>query len=155
MGDHTLAADPLLRFEAEHADALVVLNRLEQACQKLEAGDPPAAQLAIVREVHRFLTTAVRQHNEDEEAALFPLLDAELPIALFEMEHSTLRSLEHQLNDALRSANPVERVPPVADALSHLLRAHIDRENHVLFPMVRERLGSSGLAKVAARLAQR
>lgn len=83
MGSDAVAPDPFARFESEHEEALRALNRLESAADALERGERPAPYLETVHEVHTFLTTAVRQHNDNEERALFGLLDEEAPVALF------------------------------------------------------------------------
>ena len=152
MGSDSVTADPLSRFEAEHADALVALDKLEAAALALERGDPPGALLAVVREVHRILTTEVREHNDNEERALFSLLGEDAPTAVFVEEHGTLRQLEHALVRAADAPDAARRVPPVARQVVALLRAHIARENDVLFPMARAVLGPEGLAAVAQRL---
>jgi hemerythrin-like domain-containing protein len=144
--------DPLERFEAEHAEALLALERLEAAAQALEAGQPGQAQLAEVREVERFLATAVREHNDNEERALFPHMGEGAPTGLFVEEHRALRSLERQLREALEAFDAVDQVPPLALAIVDLLRAHIERENEVLFPMAREMLGAESLEEVAKQL---
>ncbi len=140
--------DPLTRFEEEHQHALGQLERLESAAAGLEAGLDPAPHLAVMGEVHAFLSTAVRQHNENEEFALFPLLAEEAPTGVFEEEHKTLRRLETELSAALRGPAAATAAPRVAHALVELLRDHIEREDTVLFPMARGILGTEGLARV-------
>lgn len=154
MGRHTVEPDPLERFESEHDEALRALNRLELATDALEHAERPEQFLATVREVHTFLTTVVREHNDNEEWALFGLLGEDAPVALFEEEHRTLRQLERNLAAALDGSDPAREVPSPARAVIDLLRAHIERENEVLFPMARTLLGPEGIETVARRLAQ-
>ena len=148
MTSNTPASDPLTRFEDEHHHALGELERLERAAEGLEDGEDSTEHLETMRQVHTFLSTAVREHNENEERALFPLLGDEAPTAVFEEEHVRLRALEHELREALDGPHPAERAPTIALALVGLLRGHIDRENHVLFPMARGLLGPEALARV-------
>jgi hemerythrin-like domain-containing protein len=148
MTGHVPASDPLTRFEDEHHHALGELERLERAAEGLEDGEDPTEHLETMRQVHTFLSTAVREHNENEERALFPLLGDEAPTGVFEEEHVRLRTLEHELSEALDGPHPTASAPMVALALVDLLRGHIDRENHVLFPMARGLLGPEGLARV-------
>jgi hemerythrin-like domain-containing protein len=152
MGDRSLMSDPLLRFAMEHEQALAALDRLERAAAALAAGDPPEPHVRTVREVQETLETAVRQHNDDEERALFPLIAAELPCASFQEEHVRLRELERRLERALAGPHPERDVPPVARTLADLLRDHIRREDEMLFPAARELLGGEGLERVASRL---
>ena len=144
--------DPLELFEAEHEVALAALARLETAALALRRGENHAVQLAVARDVHLLLTGPVRWHNEKEEAALFPELGADAPLAPFREEHETLWRLEQDLHDAL-AAGDHPRVARVSLDIVELLRAHIERENQALFPLARERLGPIGLLRVAERLA--
>lgn len=149
MGSNALDVDPLARFENEHAEALRELERLEAAALALEAGEDAAGQVRRARESYAFLTNVVREHNENEERALFPLLGDDLRTAAFKEEHRMLRFLERQLGRALEAQDAARRVPPAVHSIADLLRSHIARENERLFPMARALLGSEGLALVA------
>ena len=152
MKSETTVADPLVRFEEEHRHALRELDVLEHAIDGLESGKHAEPLLEAVSDVHGFLNTAVKEHNENEEAALFPYLAEDAPTALFVEEHATLRGLERQLGDALRANDPADAVCEPAREIVSLLRAHIEREDQVLFPMARSLLGPEGLALVSRRL---
>lgn len=145
-------ADPLERFEEEHAEALTVLGHLDTAIEALEAGASSAGRLAEVARALTFIRDAVRRHNENEERALFPLIQDDLPSALFVEEHGELRALERRVDDALHAPEAAHRVCAPARELSRLLRAHIERENQMLFPAARALLGPEGLAAVARRM---
>ena len=151
MGGGPVKGDPLVRFQAEHQEALMVLGRLEGAALSLRRGGDAAPNLASALEAHAFLSTAVRAHNDNEERALFPLLGDDAPTAVFVEEHRRLRELEGELARVARRGD-ARMTADVALEMVELLRAHIAREDEVLFPMARERLGPAGLAQVAARL---
>jgi hemerythrin-like domain-containing protein len=146
-----MSDDALTRFEAEHRVALAALERLERAALGLRAGEGVGSHLAEVGEVLTLLQGAVREHNEAEERALFPLLGADAPLGPFLEEHEFLWGLESTLETALRNG-AAARIADVALEIVDLLRAHIQRENEVLFPMARVLLGSDGLAAVARAL---
>jgi hemerythrin-like domain-containing protein len=152
VGGDAVNGDPLRRLEAEHREALAALLRLELAALALEAGAPPEPHLQTVREVLAILTTAVRAHNESEEAALFPVLADQAPSAVFVDEHRELRALEQRLGHELDEPRSVRAIAATALAIVELLRAHITREDEVLFPMARALLGPEGLAAVARQL---
>lgn len=149
-----MSADPIRRFEEEHVEALAALVRLEEAAEALRRGGPSEPHFTTAREVHGLLCGAVRQHNEDEERALFPVLGEDAPIGPFLEEHETLRKLE---NDLAVSIDRGDRDAVARQALEivDLLRTHIERENAVLFPMARALLGAEGLAIVANELDRR
>jgi len=152
MGYRPMNEDPLVRFSMEHEQALAALDRLHRAATALDHGDPAEPHLRTVREVCATLTTTVREHNENEERALFPLLCDDLPCEPFRQEHVALRELELRLIAALDGPTPERDIPAVAHALVDLLQAHIQREDDVLFPMARALLGAEGLARAASLL---
>ncbi len=149
-----MIADPLRRFEEEHDVALAGLARLEAAADALRTGQAAEQHFTTAREVLELLCGAVRRHNEDEEDALFPLLGTEAPLAPFLDEHGVLRRREAELSAALERRDAA-RVAQVSHDIVHVLRAHIERENTVLFPTARTLLGPEGLAEVARRLERR
>ncbi|MBI1967059.1 MAG: hemerythrin domain-containing protein [Gemmatimonadetes bacterium] len=146
-----MIGDALRRFEREHAEALAALARLEHAALALRGVGDPAPHFAAARDAHAFLEGPVKAHNLNEERALFPELGEDAPTAPFIDEHQTLWRLERELGAALRAAD-AERTADTALELAELLRAHIARENEILFPMARGLLGAEGLARVARRL---
>lgn len=146
-------SDPLRRFEAEHEEALAGLARLQHAALALRAGAPPEPHLAAIREVLALLNGAVHDHNEAEERALFAFIREEAPVAPFEDEHQVLWGLERDLGTAVEQVD-VERTARLGLEIVALLRAHIQRENEVLFPLARVLLGPAGLLAVARRLEQ-
>jgi hemerythrin-like domain-containing protein len=146
-----VSADPIRRFEEEHDVALSALTRLEAAAEALRGGGAVEPHFATARQVLGLLCGAVRRHNDDEECALFPLLGTEAPLTPFVDEHGTLRRLETELSSALERGDAVDVIRVSLDIV-YLLRAHIERENTVLFPAARDLLGPAGLAEVARRL---
>ena len=143
--------DPFQVLEAEHADALGALGRLEGAVAGLRADPGSQRERGTVREVLDLLMTSVRDHNQKEEDALFPLLSDIAPTAFFEAEHRTLWRLEREL-DHLLDSGPGDRIADLALEIVRLLRHHISRENEVLFPMARVALGPEGVEILRRRL---
>jgi hemerythrin-like domain-containing protein len=145
--------DPIQRFEDEHQHALGELERLEAAARAMAGatGDVAEAQLQAARAAHEFLSTAVREHNENEELALFSVLGDEAPTEPFVEEHVAIRAMERRLLAAIDARN-VPEIAAAALAIVDVLRDHIDREDNALFPMARELLGPEGLLEVARRL---
>jgi hypothetical protein len=132
LGGDTVTADPLHHFEEEHEVALAALERLERAGEALRGAEPPAPHFAAAREVHGLLCGAVRQHNEDEERALFPVLGEDAPLGPFLEEHEILWRLEADLGGAL---DRKDRARVARGSIVDLLRP-IPRENDAL-PMAR------------------
>lgn len=146
--------DPIQRFEEEHRHALGELEKLEAAARGLRAGatgDAAEPHLEAARSAYDFLSTVVREHNENEEIALFSVLGAEAPTEPFVEDHIALRAMERRLLDAIEARDSAE-VSAAGLAIVDVLRDHIDREDNALFPMAREMLGPEGLLEVARRL---
>ena len=86
-----------------------------------------------------FLAGEVRAHFALEEEALFPIMARHLgtgqgPLAVMDAEHAAFRDLLQALQNALAAGDvPGQRV--AAAAIIDLLRGHIHKEDHVLFPM--------------------
>jgi hemerythrin-like domain-containing protein len=146
-----MSRDPFRLLEAEHEAALAALARLESAAIGLRSDPASEPDLAVARKVLQVLSTTVRQHNEREEVALFPLIEQVAPTMVFEDEHRTLWILEQELRHLLDAADP--RSAAIALDIVDLLREHIAKENNVLFPMAREMLDESQLDALAERLA--
>lgn len=128
-----------------------VLARL----RAVEAAAPE--DTAALEDFHAFLVGEVGEHFELEEAALFPILAtrphlAAGPIAVMEAEHLEFRTLLAELGTALRQSG-AERRPDITDRIIALLRDHIDKEDHVLFPLAMQVLSADELATVEARAA--
>jgi hemerythrin-like domain-containing protein len=152
--------DPIQRFEEEHQRALGVLEELEAAARALaEGGEGGAgasgagseAHFAAARSAYDFLSSAIREHNENEEIALFSLLDDDVPTEPFVEDHIALRSLERRLLDAIEAQDAAE-VSAAGLMIVATIRDHIDREDNLLFPLARELLGPEGLLEVSRRL---
>lgn len=145
--------DPIQRFEQEHQHALAELEKLEAAARALAGatGNVAETQLEAARAAHEFLSTAVREHNENEELALFSVLGDEAPTEPFVEDHVAIRAMERRLQAAIEARDPAETAA-AGLAIVDVLRDHIDREDNALFPMARELLGPEGLLEVARRL---
>jgi hemerythrin-like domain-containing protein len=74
------------------------------------------------------------------------------PLAVMDMEHATFRGLLQDLAAGLRSENPAQ-CRQRAHAIIDLLRDHIAKEDHVLFPMASRLLSAEERAEVDARAA--
>lgn len=120
---------------------LACLEEIGAACQRDGFLDSHSARQAI-----QFLRSfADGCHHGKEENFLFPLLEkrglpAQGPTAVMRAEHEEgrrhLRAMENQI-DRARAGNveAMARFASHAQAYVDLLRRHIDKEDHVLFPM--------------------
>ena len=131
----------------------IVLARLDE----VEAAVP--GSLATMGEFLAFLQTELPEHFDLEETVLFPVLSrhrhlADGPVAVMEAEHHECHALVAELAVALR-AGSMEQLAAVARRVVAVLRAHIDKEDHVLFPLAARVLSAAERDEVEARAAQR
>src|SRR5471032_2807401 len=104
------------------------------------------------------------EHRVKEEEILFPaMVEAGFPrnsgqIAAMLHEHAVSRSYNWVLqsySEQERSWSSDDRTQIASRASSHagLLRAHIKKEDGILYPLARQRLTAASMAKVDARCA--
>jgi len=104
-----------------------------------------------------FLAGEVRAHFTLEEEALFPIMARHLgtgqgPLAVMDAEHRAFRDLLRALQDALAAGEvPAQRA--AAAEIIDLLRGHIHKEDHVLFPMATHVLSGEEQQEVDQRAA--
>ena len=134
----------------QHQDVLARLAAVEQ--------EPlPGSGASILADFVTYLEREVMEHFVVEEQALFPVLARHIgrtqgPLAVMDMEHATFRELLRDLAADLRSGN-TDRCRQRTHAIIDLLRDHIAKEDHVLFPMASSLLSAEERAEVDARAA--
>ncbi|HUI09079.1 MAG TPA: hemerythrin domain-containing protein [Bacteroidota bacterium] len=142
----------------EHDAILVALNILERICERIDAGDTfPADDVARVLDFFR--TFADGCHHAKEEQHLFPALTAAGlpaeggPVGVMLAEHDLGRKFIREMVSALGGPDmppSPEQFARSARAYANLLRAHIMKENMVLFPMAENVI----LAETKSRLVE-
>ncbi|HUI24507.1 MAG TPA: hemerythrin domain-containing protein [Candidatus Kryptonia bacterium] len=118
-------------LSTQHQDVLAHLATVESTLR--------TADTASLAAFATYLENEVGRHFDLEEQALFPALARHLspdsgPLAVMNAEHALFRELLAGLAAAVR-ANDVAAQRAHAAELVDLLRAHIAKEDHVLFPM--------------------
>jgi len=82
-------------------------------------------------------------HHQREEQVLFPALEKKGitgPPRIMVLEHEELRRYKHELRELTEKAGELgfdefrERLSTSAHAVIHVLRDHIFKENHILYP---------------------
>jgi hemerythrin-like domain-containing protein len=132
---------PTHRLSKEHVVILRALERFEHALDGFH--------VEMVRETLRFFDEKVLLHRRKEEEALFPAVAKHIgpqgPIACMLHEHGE----EKRCLEAIRAAlggplSPAAReaILGAGRAILSLLRAHIAKEDGVLFPLSEEVLSA-------------
>ncbi len=136
----------------EHAAIVRALAVLAEIDRHLAAGDPVDPQDAS--DVLDFLSGfGDACHHGKEEGLLFPaLLDADAtqshkPIERLRREHTQGREWLTEMRDALSTRHHDPKAfHEAARRYTRLMLEHIDKENHVLFPMAARLLSAKQLA---------
>jgi hemerythrin-like domain-containing protein len=132
------------RLRAEHQLILQVADALETLVARSESGDSDFDALADCISFIRLFADAC--HHGKEEDLLFPALEArgmphdQGPIAVMLFEHQQGRAFAKAMAAALDEARAgdeeaLTKLRSAATGYVHLIRGHINKEDHVLFEM--------------------
>ncbi|MFQ6610726.1 MAG: hemerythrin domain-containing protein [Fidelibacterota bacterium] len=136
----------LRKLYDEHGIILSVLESMESAAVKLRdisKIDDAASTLKDMQNGVKNLLAA-EPHHQREEQILFPQMENQGisgPPSVMRMEHETLREKKHHLQKLLSEKQTVdfqifrENISNTAYSIVELLRAHIHKENMILYPM--------------------
>lgn len=129
---------PTATLRHEHEVILRALTILERLGADLETGEP-ADREALGWLIDFFRTFADRCHHGKEEQHLFPALERRGvprdggPLGVMLREHEEGRAFLRAM-----AGGDDRQVAEAIRGYATLLRAHIDKENHVLFPMAEQ-----------------
>ncbi len=158
-GGHMATATQILRHE--HEAILKMLGAGEEVARRLEQGEQ-VEQETLDGLLEFFQLFADRCHHGKEEDLLFPLLEKKGfrreggPVGVMLSEHERGRSLIRQMSEAAKAYKAGERSAgkqwaAAAAGYAVLLRAHIDKENNVLFVMAERALTSAEQTDLAEK----
>jgi hemerythrin-like domain-containing protein len=151
---------PTETLKHEHQIILLALGAVEREMQQIQSGGPvPEVRIAqIIDFIQNF---ADRCHHAKEEKLLFSRMQERGmpvhggPIGVMLQEHDDGRRRVRAAAEALPGAEAGDagaRTALTANLLAyvHLLRAHIDKEDNVLYPMADRILSAADQADLAA-----
>lgn len=139
-------------LSGEHRVILQVITCLERmAVQATREGRIPASHASSALEVIR--TFADRCHHGKEENILFPALEAQVPgfgpTAVMREEHVIGRAYVASMGSAVEAGH-VSAFTNAAAGYTDLLRAHIAKEDDILFRMAQAMLSPAQNAAILA-----
>ncbi len=141
----------------EHKIILRGLDILDHMADRVERNQPVPAE--DIETILRFLRVFADDHPQGkEESALFPELRRtsagnQEPLRHMTFEHDQERSLVEGLEDALLTKKGTEFVH-FARRLTSLIRAHIRKEDNILFPIAEQCLSREQDERVTEELEQ-
>jgi len=113
-------------------------------------------------DIHRYFSSAGRQHHADEEQDLFPVLRAESSLAglldTLARDHAEMESLWLRIEPLLAAPDTIHDLDGfarLADAFNALYRQHIARENSELLPQAEQLMSMEQRRELGARMAAR
>jgi len=145
----------------EHRVIEQVLNCLDRWVDQSEKSEAP--DWATAEEILQFLRTFADQcHHGKEEEQLFPMLDARGfspkvgPTAVMRFEHEQGRRYMSEMAAAVKqglagNSSAILRFSTNARAYSAMLRLHIQKEDHCLFPMADSSFSEADNAELLRR----
>ncbi len=112
--------------------------------------------------IHRYFSSAGRQHHADEEQDLFPMLRTEPALSglldTLAREHGVMENLWRQLDPLLAAPDTIHDLnafTQLAGEFNALYRQHIARENSELLPLAAQLLSVEQQRELGARMAAR
>jgi len=150
-----MAGEPLLKDPIE---ALMEEHRvIEQVLSAIDASADRSTPISFYEDVVDFVVNfADGCHHDKEEGLLFPAMVGQGmprnagPIGVMLHEHDLGRSCVARIREAIEAGDTSGAGAAAAD-YSALLRAHIGKEDGVLYPMARQMLPSDEVASLAER----
>ena len=147
----------------EHSFVGMVMVAMERAAQRIRAGDDVDVHaVEQMVEFTRGFTDGC--HHAKEERFLFPRMleataEAKAPVSVMLREHEAGRARIAVISAGLEEARRGDAAARVKiaedlDGYASLLRSHIAKENHVLFPLADRALGEDEKRGLAADFEQ-
>jgi hemerythrin-like domain-containing protein len=148
-------------LKLEHREIEKVLAALEEGCDRIESGDPPPP--LFFEQVVDFLRSfADRIHHKKEEDLLFARMTGRGfsseagPLAVMLEEHERGRALVRSLGDTVSRLGEGDdsvlgAIVKDARAYVALLASHIDKEDHILYPLAESVLSEDDDADLVRR----
>ncbi len=153
--------DALEVLTREHEEGLHYLEQLHTSAHIIGANGFSFEAFMKLSEAIRFIDEELRAHNEKEEKYLFPLLErhAGNPVRVMIEEHRELWKVFGRIRECVEDieegriyATTIKELVQASEQLYELLRAHINKENDVLFPTVKNLLTADEYEKLTEAL---
>jgi hemerythrin-like domain-containing protein len=122
-----------------------------------EAAARPTASPVALEEVRNFLLIMLRSHHESEDDLLWPLITAKAPqvagpFAELSDEHDELDAALDALEQAPVDDSDRTTLVDAAAALRELVHTHLEHEEAILFPALREHVTEQEWLELAEKV---
>ncbi len=149
--------DPIEVLTREHEEGLHYLEQLHTAAHYISSTGFSLDAFLKLADAIRFIDNELRAHNEKEEKYLFPLLErhAGNPTRVMVEEHRELWKVFARIRECVEDieegriyGTTIKELVQTSEQLYELLMSHINKENQVLFPMVKNVLSNEEYAQL-------
>jgi hemerythrin-like domain-containing protein len=154
--------EPLAMLRACHERILRQCVTLTKLAAHLRSDGLTDSARQAAADIHRYFSSAGRQHHADEEHDLFPRLRTEPELAdlldTLVREHAVMESLWQRLEPLLSAPDTIHDLnvfAQLAGEFSALYAQHIARENSALLPQAEKILSLKERRELGARMAAR
>jgi hemerythrin-like domain-containing protein len=154
--------EPLAMLRACHERILRQCATLTKLATHLRSDGLTDNARRAAADIHRYFSSAGRQHHADEEHDLFPLLRTEPALAgllgALACEHADMETLWRRLEPLLVAPDTIHDLDAFAQLTSELTALyaqHIARESSELLPQAERRLSNEQQCDLGARMAAR
>lgn len=144
-------SDPLEILREDHTKGLEKLEKITEAAKSIQTEGFTATAFQQISDSVRFIGAEMRKHHELEERYLFPLLDKHLFESpnIIRHERREMWQMFHELlvvikdvEDGRIHGTTIRELVQSAFNVVERFKNHIDRENNIIFPMVKLLLAS-------------
>ena len=154
---------PLWMLRACHTRILRQCDSLIHLAQYLAGNGVTIEARETANQVRRYFSSAGKQHHEDEEQDLFPVLLTVRPdladsIHELGLEHREMEHLWVRLEPMLADIGSISDIAAFTHAVLEFRAAylsHIERENSQILPAAQEAMSATELSGLGARMARR
>jgi hemerythrin-like domain-containing protein len=154
--------DPIDLLQSDHTKGMEALLALEEAVNSIEKVGFTAEAFQTIAEAARFIGSYMREHYEKEDRHLYPLLQKRTsgsPTAVRHERREMWQSFKELMmfvtdieNGKVHGTTIRELVTTVRAVVGYF-RNHIEREDNVVFPMVKRLLTPDEYAILGKELA--
>jgi len=155
--------DPIGLLRACHAKMLAHCDLLQSLVTQARGGAPDDATRKAAQDITRYFSSSAPLHHRDEEEDLFPRINRQ-SLRIAELVHN-LKQEHRELDVLWESLLPeLKRIPAegfsdafldAATRFCELCRAHVNRENMELLPLVASSVSQRELGYIGEAMAQR
>lgn len=154
--------DPIELLRFDHTRCMEALLELEDAVNSIEKSGFTADAFKKIAEVAKFIGSYMREHYEKEDRHLYPLLQrrsSDSPTAVRHEKREMWQSFRelmtyvNDIEDGKIHGTTIRELVAIVRTVVGNFRNHIEREDSVVFPMVKHLLTPDEYSRLGKELA--